>query len=85
MLKDIESRTVLYLRDMQARTEFFQNNAIQFGQQNELFWREGIYMRTVIFLRNMKLLILHIKSEIGNWKFYFLWSYGVFTDVSEHF
>ena len=44
-----------------------------------------VTMRTVIFLRNMKWLILHIKSEIENWKFYFLWSYSVFTDVSEHF
>ena len=79
-LKDIESRTVLYLRDMQAHTEFFQNNSIKLGQQNELFWRDGIYMRTVIFLRNMKLLILRIKSEIGNWKFYILWSYSVFTN-----
>ena len=31
-----------------------------------------LYMRTVIFLRNMKLRILNIKSETGNWNFHFL-------------
>ena len=31
-----------------------------------------LYMTTVIFLRNMKLRILKIKSETGNWNFHFI-------------
>ena len=31
-----------------------------------------LYMRTVIFLCNMKLRIHNIKSETGNWNFHFL-------------